>query len=75
MTAILFVFLPNLYSVIERLQYALAWFGVLIAVGLWVGRNKAYAKLHRFLESAYTSVGYKIFGSATPASKVQEIEK
>jgi hypothetical protein len=42
MTAILFVFLPNLYSVIERLQYALAWFGVLIAVDLWVGRNKAY---------------------------------
>jgi TRAP-type mannitol/chloroaromatic compound transport system permease large subunit len=34
MTAILFVFLPNLYSVIERLQCALAWFGVLIAMDL-----------------------------------------
>jgi hypothetical protein len=40
MTAIVFVFLPSLYAVIERLQYALVWFGVLIAVDLWVGRNK-----------------------------------
>jgi TRAP-type mannitol/chloroaromatic compound transport system permease large subunit len=34
MTAVLFVFLPNLYSVIERLQGALAWFGMLIAMDL-----------------------------------------
>ena len=40
MTAIVFVFLPSLYAVIEKLQYALAWFGVLIAMDLWVGRNK-----------------------------------
>jgi TRAP-type mannitol/chloroaromatic compound transport system permease large subunit len=35
MTAIIFVFLPNLYSVIEELQCAVAWFGVLIAMDLW----------------------------------------
>jgi hypothetical protein len=40
MTAIVFVFLPSLYAVIERLQYALVWFGVLIAMNLWVGRIK-----------------------------------
>jgi hypothetical protein len=40
MTAIVFAFLPSLYAVIERLQYALLWVGVLIAVDLWVGRNK-----------------------------------
>jgi hypothetical protein len=40
MLAIVFVFLPRLYAVIERLQYALVWFGLLIAVDLWVGRNK-----------------------------------
>jgi TRAP-type mannitol/chloroaromatic compound transport system permease large subunit len=33
-TAIIFVFLPILYAVIEGLKYALAWFGVLIAVDL-----------------------------------------
>jgi hypothetical protein len=42
MTAIVFLFLPSLYAVIERLQYALTWFGVLIAVDLWVGRNSGF---------------------------------
>jgi TRAP-type mannitol/chloroaromatic compound transport system permease large subunit len=34
MTAIIFVFLPNLDSVIEELPCALSWFGVLIAMDL-----------------------------------------
>jgi hypothetical protein len=34
MTAIVFMFLPNLYSVIEGLPCVLAWFGVLIAMDL-----------------------------------------
>jgi hypothetical protein len=42
---------------------------------LWVGRNKGTQSYTDFWKSDFISVGYKIFGSATPASKVQEIEK
>jgi hypothetical protein len=34
MTASFFAFLPNLYAVIEELQWPVAWFGVLIAMDL-----------------------------------------